>query len=260
MDITEFIIALFPMLIAALICWMISYVKKDVSIVDSLWSIFFIIASSYAYMQLEEPSLRAMIVMLLVTIWGIRLSLYITIRHWGHAEDHRYQEIRSNNSPYFKFKSLYLIFGFQAAIAWVIALPLFYSISSSSELTVFDYLGVCLWIVGMYFESVSDYQLYKHKADPANTGRIMGSGLWKYSRHPNYFGEFLIWWGYFCFAISSGNYLTIISPLLMTFLLMKFSGVFLLEKTMKQRPGYAEYMNSTNAFFPWISKVGGRYE
>lgn len=248
---------LIPMLLLAGIFWLISIVKKDVSIVDSLWSVFFIVGCITSYMQLDAPGLRAQIIMLLVLIWGLRLSLYITLRHWGHEEDHRYQQIRNNNQPNFKLKSLYLIFILQALLAWIISLPLFFAIHSTGEPGYLDWLGILLWFTGMYFEAVADYQLWKFKRNRDNMGKIYTAGLWSYTRHPNYFGEFLIWWGYFCLSLAAGGVLAVIaviSPLIMTFLLMKFSGVALLEKSMKKRPGYENYMHNTNAFFPSFSK------
>lgn len=248
--ISQSLITLIPMFIVGGIFWLISVLKKDVSIVDSLWPLFFIIAALATFNYQTVTSDRAVLVLLLVVIWGVRLSIYITLRHWGHEEDHRYQTIRNNNQPGFSLKSLYLIFSFQALVAWVVALPLFYSISSVAPLNVLDGLAALLWLVGMLFESVSDYQLYQFKKNPGNKGNILTQGLWKYSRHPNYFGECLVWWGFFVFALSDHAYLTIISPLLMTFLLLKFSGVSLLEKTMKTRPGYESYIQHTNAFIP----------
>jgi len=250
-------IALIPMFLVAVFFWLISIRKKDVSVVDSLWSLFFIIAALTIFINQEEVSNRAMLVMLLVTIWGLRLSFYITRRHWGHEEDHRYQTIRKNNQPGFEYKSLYMIFAFQAFIAWIVALPLFYAVSSTEPLTLLDGLALVLWLLGMFFEVIADHQLYQFKKNPDNKGKILTNGLWKYSRHPNYFGEFLVWWGFFLFALSNDGYLSVISPLLMTFLLLKFSGVSLLEQTMKLRPGYEDYMNNTNAFFPGVSKPRG---
>lgn len=250
MMIETYFLSLVLLLLVSSMFWLISIAKDDVSIVDSLWPIFFIIASIYFYLHFETPSLRAQIITLLVLIWGIRLSVYITIRHWGHAEDHRYQTIRANNQPGFTFKSIYLIFGFQAVIAWLIALPLFTAINSNSAIGIIDLIGIAFWLTGMFFEVVGDYQLWQFKRKPENRGKVMNSGLWHYTRHPNYFGEFLIWWGYFCFALAGNAYWTVLSPLLMSFLLMKFSGVGLLEQTMKRRPGYEHYMQTTNAFFP----------
>ena len=244
------LIALVPMIIVAGGFWFISLLKKDVSIVDSLWPLFLIIAAITMFNYQTVTSDRALLVLFLVLIWGLRLSFYITIRHWGHEEDHRYQEIRNNNQPGFSIKSLYLIFGFQALVAWVVALPLFYAINSAAPLNIVDGLALLLWLVGMLFETVSDNQLYQFKKNPENKGKILTQGLWKYTRHPNYFGECLVWWGFFAFALSDAAYLTIISPLLMTFLLLIFSGVNLLEKSMKTRPGYEHYMQHTNAFIP----------
>ncbi|MCW9046524.1 MAG: DUF1295 domain-containing protein [Gammaproteobacteria bacterium] len=255
--ITQSFGVLIPMLIMGTAFWIISLIKKDVSVVDSLWSLFFIIAGVAVINDLPVISDRAMLVLLLVTIWGLRLSAYITLRHWGHEEDHRYQTIRKNNQPGFAFKSLYMIFVFQALVAWVVALPLFYAMNSTAPLTLLDGLAVLLWLVGMFFEIVSDYQLYQFKKKPDNKGKILTQGLWKYSRHPNYFGEFLVWWGFFVFALSNDGYISIISPLLMTFLLLKFSGVSLLEKTMKARPGYEVYMKNTNAFIPGTANKQG---
>jgi len=255
--ISHSLVALVPMFIIGILFWLISLVKKDVSIVDSLWSLFFIVAALTIFNYQEDVTDRAVLVLSLVTIWALRLSIYITLRHLGHEEDHRYQTIRSKNQPGFSYKSLYLIFGFQTLVAWVVALPLFYAINSAAPLNVFDGLAALLWLVGMFFESVSDYQLYQFKKNPENKGKTFTQGLWKYSRHPNYFGEFLVWWGFFIFALSDHAYLTIISPLLMTFLLLKFSGVSLLEETMKTRPGYESYMQHTNAFFPGSAFKGG---
>lgn len=254
---TELIMALIPMLMIAVIFWAISVARKDVSIVDSLWSIFIVIAPTYLYFQYEDISQRSQLVLLLAWIWALRLSLYITIRHWGHEEDHRYQVIRQNNNPGFAVKSLYLIFIFQAVVAWVVALPLLLVFNTDSQLGWLDMFGVILWVTGMYFESVSDYQLWKFKRNPENRGKVLTTGLWKYTRHPNYFGEFLVWWGFFSFAISAGQPLAIVSPLLMTFLLLKFSGVAMLEKTMKVRPGYEDYMKNTNAFIPGFARGKG---
>jgi len=250
MNIEHYFYALIPMAFAAIIFWLVSLIKKDVSVVDALWSLFFVIACTYFYCQLDQLSLRAEVLFAMVIIWGLRLAGYITIRHWGQEEDHRYKTIRDNNNPGFEYKSLYLIFGFQAVVAWIIAIPLFYGMGTEAAFGWLELFGIVLWLVGMVFEVAGDYQLWKFKQDNNNKGKILTAGLWKYTRHPNYFGEFLIWWGYFFLAISSGAYWIIISPLLMSFLLLKFSGVMHLENTLKTRPGYESYMNNTNAFIP----------
>lgn len=258
MTINNYFYSLIPMLALAFIVWLLSVRKQDVSIVDSLWSILFVAAASYYLWVLDEPSLRAQIIYALVLIWAIRLSAYITLRHLGHAEDHRYQQIRANNQPGFAFKSLYLIFMFQAGLAWIISLPLFYAMSSSSALSVIDYLGIGLWLCGMLFEATADQQLYRFKKQPENKGRLLTRGLWAYSRHPNYFGEFLIWWGFYLLALSATDapaaVIAVISPLIMSLLLLRVSGVTLLERSMRLKPGYEDYMRNTSAFIPWFKK------
>lgn len=260
MNMPFYIDALIPLIFTSIILWLLSIKKQDVSIVDSVWSIFFIIAGTYVFINTDNISARAIIVLSLVIIWGTRLSAYITIRHWGHDEDHRYQQIRERNQPGFKYKSLYLIFIFQATVAWLVSIPILYAIDSTQDISYLDWIGIILWSAGMYYESISDYQLWKFKRNPDNKGKLLTTGLWAQTRHPNYFGEFLISWGYFCFAAATEAYLTIFAPIIMTFLLMKFSGAELLEKTMKHRDGYSEYMNRTNAFFPGLKNIGKENE
>lgn len=249
MDIQLYASALLAMMGAGILFWIISLIKQDVSIVDSLWAIFFIIAA-WVFIDTESANARDWLILTLVMLWGIRLSAYITLRNLGHPEDTRYREIRERNQPHFAIKSLYLIFIFQALVAWIVSLPLLPALNAVSTFTPFDVIGILLWVTGMFFEATGDQQLRRFKHDPSNRGKVMDRGLWRYTRHPNYFGEFLIWWGYYCFALSNGGWWSIVSPLLMSLLLLKFSGVALLEKTMSQRPGYAEYMRRTNAFFP----------
>lgn len=258
MTIDNYFYSLIPMLALAFIAWLVSVRKQDVSIVDSLWSILFVAAASYYLWVLDEVSLRAQIIYVLVLIWAIRLSAYITLRHLGHEEDHRYQRIRANNQPGFAFKSLYLIFMFQAGLAWIISLPLFYAMGSGNPLSAIDYLGIGLWLCGMLFEATADQQLYRFKKQPDNKGRLLTRGLWAYSRHPNYFGEFLIWWGFYLLALSATNasaaLIAVVSPLIMSLLLLRVSGVTLLERSMRLKPGYEDYMQKTSAFIPWFKK------
>ena len=189
--------------------------------------------------------------MLLVFLWSIRLAGYITWRNWGEGEDYRYQAIRRNNSPNFEFKSLYIVFGLQAGLAWFISLPLLAAMTSTAPMGVLDILGVALWIVGFVFESLGDLQLAQFRADAGNKGKVLRTGLWKFTRHPNYFGDFCIWWGFFLMALSAGGWWSILSPLMMSFLLLRVSGVAMLERDIgKRRPEYAEYVATTNAFFP----------
>ena len=194
---------------------------------------------------------RQWLVLLLVAAWALRLSIFITVRNHGEPEDHRYRTIRKNNEPHFRFKSLYIVFGFQAVLAGFIAAPLLAAMSASAPLGWLDLLGVTLWLIGMFFEVVGDFQLASFKANPANRGKVLDTGLWRYTRHPNYFGEFTLWWGYFLFAVAAGGWWTVLSPALMSLLLLKVSGVALLERDISnRRPDYVEYIRRTNSFLP----------
>jgi steroid 5-alpha reductase family enzyme len=188
---------------------------------------------------------------LCVAVWAVRLSIFITARNWGHEEDRRYQAIRRRNEPGFAFSSVYRVFIFQAVLAWIISLPLHGAVNGTSELGTLDYIGVALWIVGFAFEAGGDWQLARFRRDPANAGKVMDRGFWRYTRHPNYFGDACVWWGFYCIALSAGAWWSIIGPAIMTVLLLKVSGVKLLERDIGQRrPDYAEYIRRTNAFIP----------
>jgi steroid 5-alpha reductase family enzyme len=242
--------------LAALLCfglagWIVSLFRRDVSIVDGMWPLMFLVAAACYAAQLEAQNARSLLVLALVTIWSIRLSAHIFWRNWGEDEDYRYQRIRENNSPHFWFKSLYIVFGLQAVLAWIISLPLLSAIGASAPLGILGVAGIALWLVGFIFESVGDYQLARFRASPASKGKVLNTGLWRFTRHPNYFGDFCVWWGFFLLALSAGGWWSIVSPLLMSFLLLKVSGVSLLERDItERRPKYAEYVARTNAFFP----------
>jgi steroid 5-alpha reductase family enzyme len=237
---------------AGFLTWLASVPLRNVTIVDTLWSLMFVIAA-FAYAASTTPlEPRAQLLLVLVTIWGLRLALYLGRRNFGHEEDRRYQKIRKRNEPGFTWKSLYLVFGLQALLAWVISLPLLGGIAGdSSPLGWLDYAGVALWLVGLYFEAVGDWQLTRFKANPANAGQVMDQGLWGLTRHPNYFGDFCVWWGFGLIALSAGAWWALLGPALMSVLLLRVSGVTLLERDIGlRRPGYAEYIRRTNAFFP----------
>ncbi len=238
----------------ALAGWFFSVPRKNVTHVDSMWSLFFLIAAlSTAYLS-EALSLRAIIVLVLVAAWSIRLCIYLTWRNWGPHEDHRYAQIRQNNSPYFWLKSIYIVFGLQTLLAWAVAISLIVAIAADNALNIVDYIGFILVVFGLCWETIADWQLSIFKSDPTSKGKVFSSGLWRYSRHPNYFGECMVWWGFYLFALATGAWWAVLSPILMTLLLLKVSGVSLLESTIKERrPAYAEYINTTNAFFPGSS-------
>ena len=246
------------MLALAAATWLVSLVKHDVSIVDSVWSLLILLgAVSYAFV-LPETGVRTSWVMALAALWAIRLAAYITWRNWGEAEDRRYQDIRARNQPNYELKSLYLVFGLQAVLAWIVSLSLLAALSSAQPWGWLDSAGVAVVLFGIAFEAVGDWQLARFKSREENRGGVMNRGLWRYTRHPNYFGEFCVWWGFFLIALSAGGWwalLSLLSPLLMSVLLLKVSGVALLEKDIAgRRPAYRDYVARTNAFFPGSPK------
>ena len=256
MNQNPYLVVLLAILFVSLLGWLFSLAKRNVTIVDSLWSLFFLVAA-IVFSVIEYPlSNRGMLVFCLVLIWSLRLSIYLTIRNWNKPEDYRYQTIRSNNEPNFELKSLYKVFILQGLLAWIISLPLYSGISSDVAINWIDLCAVILWFIGFIFEAVGDFQLSKfksneHKSPGQKERLVLDTGLWRYTRHPNYFGNFCIWWSFYLFALASGDWWYLFSPVLMSFLLLKISGVAMLEKTItNRRPDYAEYIKQTNAFFP----------
>jgi steroid 5-alpha reductase family enzyme len=251
-DAALYLRGLVVLLLAALAVWLISIVKRDVSIVDSLWGGFFVLAAlAYAW-PLAAFDARGLLVLALVVVWALRLTIYVTWRNWGEDEDSRYREIRGRNEPHFALKSVYLVFGLQAVLASVISLPLLAALRSGAPLGVLDALGAALAVFGLAFETAADWQLARFKADAGNRGRVLARGLWRYSRHPNYFGECCFWWGIACLGVAAGGWWSLVSALLMTWLLLRVSGVALLERSIgERRPDYIDYVRSTSAFIPW---------
>lgn len=243
--------ALPAMLALALLAWAIATARRNAGLVDIFWSLFFLLAAA-VYASLVQPlGTRAGLVLVLVAAWALRLAGHLAVRNWNAPEDHRYQAIRKRNEPGFAWKSIYLVFGMQAVLAWLIAAPVAAAMHSPAPLSVWDALGAALAVFGIAFEALADAQLARFKADPANAGRVMAQGLWRYTRHPNYFGEFCIWWGMYLVALGAGGAWTAFSPVLMSVLLLKVSGVALLEKNIAaRRPAYRDYIARTNAFFP----------
>ena len=232
--------------------WLASVRKRDVSIVDSAWGFLVLLPAAVVAAVLPQAGPRAWAVLALAAAWALRLSAYISWRHRGQPEDRRYQAIRRRNEPNFEWKSLYLVFGLQALLGWIVAAPLMTVVASPAPWRALDAVGLALAVFGLLFEAVADAQMARFRADPRNRGRVMDRGLWRWSRHPNYFGECCLWWGLWLVAAAAGAWWTVLSPLLMTVLLLKVSGVPLLEKDLgRHRPGYADYVRRTPAFVPW---------
>ena len=238
--------------------WTASVVRRDASLVDRVWSLFIAGAAFVCWRGLSGDEWRSNLMLGLVLAWAVRLSVFITRRNWGHGEDRRYQAIRARNEPNFALKSLYLVFGLQAVLAGVVATPFLVGMAASRPFGVVDALGAALTAFGLVFEAVGDAQMSRFKADPANAGRVMDRGLWRYTRHPNYFGEACVWWGFAVMAVAGAGLpgaWCMVSPLLMTVLLLKVSGVSLLEKDIgERRPAYREYVMRTPAFFPGLPR------
>ncbi len=250
-----FLNALFINLVFAFLGWLISLKKNNVTHVDIMWSLFFVLNSLYFY-TVFTPSLRTALVLLLVLLWSGRLAVYLTMRNWGRSEDARYLKIRQNNEPHFRYKSAYIIFGFQSILAWLVGSIFFIAMENNHSLTGLDIVGFLIALFGIIYESIADYQLMQFKNDLKNRGKLLQSGLWKFSRHPNYFGELLVWWGFFITTIVTGIHFNLIAPLLMTFLILRFSGVTLLEANLtKKFDEYGRYKKKVNTLIPGFWKI-----
>lgn len=242
-----------------LVFWLASIPLRNVAIVDIAWGLGFVLVAITAALCVEGNGINRWLLPLLTTIWGVRLSGYLAWRNYGKPEDKRYQAMRDHRGASFAYSSLWIVFGLQAAILWIVSLPLQAGIYyASSEWHPFHFIGMAVWLAGIAFETVSDYQLARFKNNAANAGQVMDRGLWHYTRHPNYFGDFLVWWGLFLVSLA-GNlasiWWTIVGPLLMSWFLMRVSGVPLLEQSLRvTRPQYADYIRRTNSFFPWFPK------
>lgn len=244
--------------------WLASLWRRDASLIDRCWSLM-IALPGLLYLWLVDAergatSARAAWAVGLALLWGLRLCIYVTRRNWGHGEDRRYREIRARNQPNFEFKSLYLVFALQAVLAWIVGAPLLVAVLGDRPMGWLDGAGVLLTAFGIAFEAVADAQMAHFKSGPTQEARVMDRGLWRYSRHPNYFGECCIWWGLWLLALGAAGPAgawSVVSPLLMTWLLLRVSGVRLLEKDIAdRRPAYRGYVARTNAFVPGPPRRG----
>lgn len=243
--------------------WMLSVLLKRASIIDAFWGPGFAVVALFCLWrstQRSGQSLTELMPQLALTamtvLWGTRLGLHLAIRVFLHDthEDRRYAAMRARHNPGFWLKSLWIVFWLQGLIMWIVALPLqtALAVQQLPWSAAFTWLAVLFWAAGLFFEAVGDRQLARFRANPANQGGLLNRGLWRYTRHPNYFGDFLVWWGLWLFSVNLGAPVwTVLSPTLMSVFLMKFSGVGLLEKDIaSRRPDYVHYVRTTNAFFP----------
>jgi steroid 5-alpha reductase family enzyme len=231
-----YIRAFLVIMVLMTILWIVSVIIKNVSIVDLFWGFGFVVTSGFYFIQTEGLPARKIILMTLVTIWGLRLSIYLAWRNIGKAEDFRYREFRKKyGEKRYWWISYFQTFLLQGVLMWLISAPLlgaqFYG--QNNQIGVLGFTGIALWIIGFSFEAGGDFQLALFKADLSNKGKVLDKGFWRYTRHPNYFGDSSVWWGYGLLCLSAGSYLPVIGSVLMTALIIKVSGVALLEKIIK---------------------------
>lgn len=240
--------------ISMTLLWLLSLLMKDASIVDIFWGAGFVIAGAAYYLLTDGYEGRRLLALGLLAVWGLRLTLHLARRNLGKGEDFRYARWRTQYGASWWWYSLFHVFLLQGLVMWIVSLPILAAQfhAEPAALTVLDLLGALVWLVGFIFEGLGDWQLARFRANPDNRGQVLNTGLWRYTRHPNYFGDAVQWWGFFLIALStSWGWLTVVSPVVMTFLLMRVSGVAMLEKTLKKtRPEYQEYIETTSAFFP----------
>jgi steroid 5-alpha reductase family enzyme len=245
--------------IALMIClWLLSLAVKDASIMDIFWGPGFVLLAWLTYFAADGFPGRRLLVAILVSLWGIRLAVHIAKRNMGKGEDRRYRAWREQYGKHFWWISFFQVFCLQGILLWIISLA-FQTAQIAGypgRFVWLDFLGCGIWLIGFLFETIGDWQLAQFRSDPNSKGKVMNRGLWTYTRHPNYFGESLVWWGLFLVAMADKSHLwTVVSPILITFLLLRVSGVAMLERDIsKRRPEYEAYIRRTSAFIPWFPK------
>ncbi|MFX0000664.1 MAG: DUF1295 domain-containing protein [Candidatus Hodarchaeota archaeon] len=255
------------LLIYLFIAFVVGTIKKNNGLMDIFYgpgySVVALTSVIYYFIINNTVNIRQIIVTVLVIIWSIRLATYVFIRNRGKPEDYRYAAMRRRWKTNIILKSLIRVYIFQGIVIFIVAFPVwFVNISPNPPLESFvDFIGLTLWIgiivwlIGFLFETFGDYQLYRFKQDPNNKGKVLDKGLWKYSQHPNYFGEVTQWWGIYIIALATPfGFISIIGPIFITYMIIKVSGIRLLDKRFEGDDKYAEYKRKTRVFFPWFPK------
>lgn len=252
MDLQVTLAAAIAVAAAMFLLWLVSLAVRDASIVDITWGPLFVLIAWVGY-AVGNGSPPALLLAFLTTAWGLRLAIHIGRRNIGHGEDPRYVRMREKRPARFWIWSLFAVFALQGVIALVVSLPI-QSLAAVGDdsLGLVSWFGAAVFLVGLAFEVIGDAQLSRFKADPGSRGQVMDKGLWRYTRHPNYFGDSVVWWGIWLVAVGSGAaWWTLIGPAVMTFMLVKVSGVAMTEADIAdRRPGYADYIRRTSAFVP----------
>ena len=238
------------------VLWAVSLRLENSSIADVAWGPGILLIGLTYYFTSDGAPPRAHLTLALLAIWAIRLATHLFIRMRLQGEDFRYVKWREEFNHWW-LVSYFKVFLLQAVVGWIISLPIYFAIVSAAppSLTILDYLGVLLFVCGLVFESVGDEHLRRFRANRANRGKVLDSGLWRYTRHPNYFGEALLWWGFGVIGLATGGLPGLLGPAIMTYLLIYLSGVALLESTLIEKPGYIRYVGRTPAFLPLPAKV-----
>ncbi len=246
------LVGLATVVVAMTLLWLVSLRLRDASIVDPFWAPgFALVTVAYLWADGRYAS-RGLLALLLVSLWAARLGWHLLRRNRRSGEDPRYRAMRDRHGERFGRVSLVTVFWLQAVLLWIISAPLAGSVVSVAPLGALDLVGALVFLVGFSIEAMADLQLERFKADPESAGRVLDTGLWRYSRHPNYFGNAVLWWGLYLVAVGGGAAWSVFGPVLMTWLLLRVSGVTLLEKGLvTSRPGYADYVERTSAFVPW---------
>jgi steroid 5-alpha reductase family enzyme len=234
--------------------FVVSLIKTRNDVADVAWGLGFVLMTWVSFYLSDDSGTRGLLVGLLVIIWGLRLAWHIHKRNKGRAEDYRYLAWRKEWGKWFYVRSYFQVYLLQGAFLFLIVSPvLLINKNASIDLGLFDFLGVAVWLFGFYFEAVGDAQLARFIKNPTNKGKLMQSGLWAHTRHPNYFGEVTQWWGLWIIALSvPGGWIGIIGPITITFLILKVSGIPMLERKMKENPEFAEYKRKTSVFLPHL--------
>lgn len=235
-----------------LVLWLLAVRLDDPSLVDAFWPFGFVVVALVSFLATDGDDVRRALLLALSAVWGLRLAVYLFRRWRAHGPDRRYTALLAN-APNRKVAMLTKVFGLQGVLMWVVALPLQLGMRTGDPtgLQWLGWIGVALSVVGIAFESIGDAQLSAFKRDPANTGTVMDRGLWRYTRHPNYFGDACHWWGIWCIAVVDGaTAFAVVGPVLMNTLLVRWSGAALLERHLNRRPGYAQYVARTSGFIP----------
>lgn len=241
-----------------LILWLISIPLRDVSFIDSFWAFGFVLISCVTVRLFPFGGVHQQVLTILVVVWGLRLGFYLLWRWRREGADGRYVAMTSKAKGNVHLYTLKTVFALQGLLMWIVSLPLqLGQYGAMGELGPLAMFGAALGVAGILFESIGDWQLARFKGDAANRGKVLDSGLWRYTRHPNYFGDFCFWWGcYFVACEAPYGWMSLPGPLLMTFLLVKWSGAALLERRLKRsRPTYEDYIRRTSAFIPWLPKA-----